>query len=64
MDVGSEGRSGDAWGGNSQREGERAARKKGREKRGGGGVAAEEGVSQPEALTRLNTVLGQQIIGA
>lgn len=44
--------------------GEKSSKKKGREKRGGGGVAGEEGVSQPEALTGLNTVLGQQIIGA
>lgn len=43
--------------------GEKRSKKKDREKRGGG-VAGEEGVSQPEALTGLNTVLGQQIIGA
>lgn len=29
-----------------------------------GRVAKEEGVREPEALTGLNTVLGQQIIGA
>lgn len=36
-------------------------------KRQGGkrrGVSEKEGVSQPKALTGLNTVLGQQIIGA
>lgn len=43
--------------------GEKSSKKKDREKRGGG-VAGEEGVSQPEALIGLNTVLGQQIIGA
>lgn len=54
--------SGSAWD-QTARVRKRVERKEGWEKKEEG-VSEREGVSQPKALTGLNTVLGQQIIGA